>query len=111
MQPMCAELEKWLTEASLAGSREAALLDGFCQRALAAGLPLARALVIIDTLHPVHEGRAFNWRRQAGRTAIAEYGPSNEGEVGERWRRSALFHLLQTGGIPISSALPCWRNL
>ena len=111
MQPMCAELEKWLTEASLAGSREAALLDGFCQRALAAGLPLARALVIIDTLHPVHEGRAFNWRRQAGRTVIAEYGPSNEGELGERWRRSALFHLLQTGGSLFSSALPCWRNL
>ena len=96
--PDLSEIQRWLTQASLAGSDEAALLDGFCQRALEAGLPLARALVIIDTLHPVHEGRAFHWRREAGRTAIVEYGPSSEGAVGERWRRSALFHLLQTGG-------------
>jgi len=34
----------WITEAGLAGKGEAAMLDGFCHRALDAGLPLpARA--------------------------------------------------------------------
>ncbi len=94
------ELHKWLTEAGLAGKSEIALLDGFCQRALEGGLPLARAAIIIDTLHPVHEGRAFRWHREAGqmKTELIEYGPTNEGEAAETWRRSVFFHLLQTGG-------------
>jgi hypothetical protein len=52
-QVALSELARWITEAGLAGKSETALLDGFCRRAVAAGLPLARAMVIIDTLHPV----------------------------------------------------------
>ena len=94
------QLRTWLTEAGLAGRSETALLDGFCRRALDAGLPIARAAILIDTLHPVHEGRAFLWRREAGQTQteLVEYGPTSEGEAAENWRRSVLFHLLQTGG-------------
>ena len=33
----------WVIAAGLAGESETAMLDGFCRRALAAGLPLARA--------------------------------------------------------------------
>ena len=95
-----AVLRAWLTEAGLAGKSETALLDGFCRLALDAGLPIARATIIIDTLHPVHEGRAFLWRRDAREAQIelVEYGPTSEGEAAENWRRSVLFHLLQTGG-------------
>jgi adenylate cyclase len=93
------KLRTWLTEAGLAGKSETALLEGFCQRALDAGVPIARAIVIIDTLHPVYEGRAFFWRREAKQALTeVEYGPSSEGQAAENWRRSALFHLLQTGG-------------
>ena len=94
------ELRTWLSEAGLAGKSETALLDGFCRRALDAGLALARAGIIIDTLHPVYEGRAFLWRREAGQTQteLVEYGPTSEGEAAEHWRRSVFFHLLQTGG-------------
>ena len=93
------ELRAWLTEAGLAGKSETVLLDGFCRRALDSGLPVARAIVIIDTLHPVYEGRAFLWRRDAGQvqTELVEYGPTREGEAAEIWQRSVLFHLLQTG--------------
>jgi adenylate cyclase len=94
------QLRTWLTEAGLAGESETALLDGFCRRALDAGLPIARAVILIDTLHPVHEGRAFFWRREAAQTQteLVEYGPTSEGEAAENWRRSVLFHLLETGG-------------
>src|SRR3954453_14670980 len=93
-------LRTWLTEAGLAGESETALLNGFCQRGLEAGLPIARAVMIIDTLHPVYEGRAFFWRREGGQrqSELVEYGPSNEGEMAETWRRSVFFHLLQTDG-------------
>jgi adenylate cyclase len=47
------ELRAWLTKASLAGKSEIVLLDGLCRRALDAGLPIAHATIIIDTLHPV----------------------------------------------------------
>ena len=94
------ELRTWLIEAGLAGESETALLDGVCRRLPEAGLPIARAVMLIDTLHPVYEGRAFFWRRQGGeqQTELVEYGPSNEGEMAETWRRSVFFHLLQTEG-------------
>jgi hypothetical protein len=74
------ELTAWITEAGLAGKSETAMLGGFCCRAVAAGLPIARATVIIDTLHPVHEGRVTRWRREgeAGHTELIEYGSSSE---------------------------------
>jgi adenylate cyclase len=95
-----AELSAWLTEAGLAGKSETAMLDGFCRRAVAAGLPVARAMVIIDTLHPVHEGRVFRWRREGdeGHTEAIEYGPTDEGEAAESWRRSPFFRLVESGG-------------
>jgi adenylate cyclase len=55
------ELSEWLTKAGLAGMSETDIVAGFCERCVAAGLPLARALLFIDTLHPVHEGRLFRW--------------------------------------------------
>jgi adenylate cyclase len=94
------ELARWTTEAGLAGKSETTILDGFCHRAVAAGLPVARAMVIIDTLHPVHEGRVFRWRREgeAGHTEAIEYGPTDEGEAAESWRRSPFFRLVESGG-------------
>jgi len=93
------ELRTWLTLAGLAGKSETALLDGFCSRALGAGMPIAHAMVLIDTLHPVHEGRAFSWRRRAGQaqTEVIEYGPTSMGQAAENWHRSVLFHLRENG--------------
>ena len=51
-----AALESWAADVGLKGSTEIALVEGFCDRALAAGLPLARAAVFIDTLHPFTRG-------------------------------------------------------
>jgi adenylate cyclase len=50
--PQFAEFFAWMTEAGLSGLTETALLAGFCDRASGLGLPLARATVLIDTLHP-----------------------------------------------------------
>ena len=55
------DIAAWLTQAGLAGETENAIVDGFCERCVKAGLPVARAHVFIDTLHPVHEGRLFRW--------------------------------------------------
>jgi adenylate cyclase len=93
-----AALSDWLVETGLAGASETALLEGCCCRARAAGLPIARGLVIIDTLHPIHEGRAFRWRAdRPEEVEVIEYGPTNEGEAAARWRGSPLYHLVESG--------------
>ena len=91
-----AALTAWLTEAGLSGQNETATLTGFCERLLAAGLPLARATVLADTLHPIYEGRAFRWNRDKEETALTEYGRSEE-DAG-RWQRSPFFQLEESGG-------------
>ena len=106
------ELSAWLTEAGLAGESETEIVDGFCRRAVGAGLPVARAMVIIDTLHPVHEGRVFRWRSEgeAGHIEAIEYGPTDAGEAAENWRRSPFFWLLETGGSRLRRRLRTGRR-
>ncbi|NNM71308.1 adenylate/guanylate cyclase domain-containing protein [Enterovirga aerilata] len=93
------EVRAWVIKAGLYGTSEPDLLRGFCKGLHKAGLPVARALVIIDTLHPVHEGRVFRWRSDnAGESETVEYGrTSGGGEAAESWRRSPFYHLLQSG--------------
>ena len=106
-----ASIADWIVAAGLAGESEGALLDGFCRRLLAAGVKLARAAVIIDTLHPVYEGRAFRWRREdSGKPELIEYGSTTDGQAGENWRASVHYQMLETGSsqmrVPISPAGP-----
>src|SRR5262249_21614434 len=69
-----AELSAWLAQAGLGGMSETDIVSGFCDRCVAAGLPLARALMFIDTLHPVHEGRLFRWGYGPTESPLLEYG-------------------------------------
>jgi adenylate cyclase len=94
---LIAELSAWTTGAGLAGKSETALLTGFCERAVAAGIAVAKASLIVDTLHPVHEGRVFRWQLGEHESTLREYGRTNEGEAAESWRRSPFYHLVQTG--------------
>lgn len=91
------ELAAWITEAGLAGSAETGMLAGFCERALAAGLPLGSVIVVLDTLHPTHEGHAIRWRRDTPETVFTEYARTNRGEAAENWRRSTFYRLFSTG--------------
>jgi adenylate cyclase len=96
-----------LTEAGLNGTSEDALVCGFCERATAAGLPLSRALMLIDTLHPVYEGRLVRWGHDASQPGIVEYGRTvvpagvtlgeEEEKAAASWRASPFFHMLQNG--------------
>ena len=100
------ELAGWVTKAGLIGRTESELMAGFCRRIANAGVPLARAIVILDTLHPIYEGRAFRWRADAPEAVeVLDYGRTNEGEAAELWRRSPFFHLLQTGGTEMRRCL------
>ncbi|MGE5147262.1 MAG: adenylate/guanylate cyclase domain-containing protein, partial [Candidatus Eiseniibacteriota bacterium] len=91
-------LMNWLTGQGLTGLPENELLRGFCERCRAEGLELSRALVFIDTLHPIYEGRGFRWNdRPSNESDVFEYGSSAEGEGAKNWRRSIFFHMLEHG--------------
>jgi hypothetical protein len=68
----------WLVERGLAGASETELLHGLCKRCCQGGLPLSRAMALVDTLHPVYEGRVFRWRNDGvEESAVLEYGPTD----------------------------------
>ena len=58
-----AGIADWTTRRGLAGDDETSLLQGFCKRCVDAGVDMSAGTAIIDTLHPVYEGRVFHWTR------------------------------------------------
>ena len=93
-----AGLASWIAAAGLEGSAETAMVAGFCERLKALGVPLTRASVFIDTLHPTYEGRIFSWQSGGEQTKLTEYGRTGEeGDLAERWRRSPFYRLLAAG--------------
>src|SRR5260370_658063 len=102
------EITAWLMQAGLAGVSENAIVDGFCERCVAAGIPVGRAHLFIDTLHPVHEGRLFRWGHSANESALTEYGrtspvqaigaeASAKTDADHGWVKSPFYRMLQTG--------------
>src|SRR5215472_9339198 len=91
-----AALAAWISDAGLAAADETAFLAELCTRARAAGLPVARAIVFVDTLHPIYEGRVFRWHDEQGAIPAADYPPT-EGENLQRWQQSPFFHMLENG--------------
>ncbi len=78
---------------SLAGLPEDQLLDRFCDRLVAAGVPLHRALIGVDTLHPVLDGRTFEWRDDRETVDATDYRRGDEATSPENWTASPFYHL------------------
>lgn len=97
-QEQIATLSTWLVKKGLAGLSEPDMLAEFCVRCRAFGLELSRGLVIVDTLHPIYEGRAFRWQFDAPELApTLEYGRTDQGgEAAENWQRSPLYALFSS---------------
>jgi len=86
----------WLVKAGLAGMPEDDLMRRFCEECRSIGMDLSTAVAVIDTLHPVYEGRAFLWRADGTQeNPLIEYG--SKGEAAANWQKSVFFHLLTTG--------------
>lgn len=113
------QLTSWLAQAGLAGAPELAMVTGFCERVVAAGLPLARCHVFIDTLDPIHEGRLMRWGEGLTEApGLVDYGrtspePSPAAEPGQpqrsysvdQWRGSPFYRMLQTGDMMLRRRL------
>jgi len=108
-ETLFSELSAWMTQAGLAGTPETDIVSAFCDRCVAAGIPLGRCHVFIDTLHPVYEGRLYRWGYSPDESAVHEYGRTSSSDLDELtsvsldlqatniWRRGPFYTMLQTG--------------
>jgi adenylate cyclase len=89
----------WIVERGLLGDSEAQLLQAFCEQCSDAGLPLSQGLMMVDTLHPIYEGRIFTWRKDSAEgLTSSEYESSRGGDGARLWQSSPFHFLLTTGG-------------
>ena len=58
----------WLADGARSGTLSEDVLNELCERMLGAGIPLWRAAVFVNTLHPDVFGRSFVWRAGMGVT-------------------------------------------
>jgi adenylate cyclase len=91
-------LMNWLVTQGLTGLPESDLIRGFCERCCAEGVAISYGLVVIDTLHPIFEGRGFRWHdTETNQPESFEYGPTEQGDAAEGWLRSIFYEMLEQG--------------
>ena len=78
-------LHRWAVDEGLRGVAADRLFEGFCNRLVAAGVPLARAFAGGRTLHPQWAGYAYIWHRDSGVVSPEqrERGEAYEQEVAD----------------------------
>lgn len=86
----------WTISSGLDGMAQAELMGGNCERLVEAGVPLWRAAIGIDTLHPLIDARGLWWVAGEGVTEEVFFrGNSPEQEA--EWRQSPWFRLIEGG--------------
>ncbi len=88
-------ISAWLVQEGLRGATQTALLQGFCERLVAAGIPLQRAHAAQRALHPVFGAVGFDWHRDSGCATRADF--AHVSEPLERWFKSPFYYMLQKG--------------
>ena len=90
------EIAEWIVAEGLGGASEASLVQGFCERIIASGVPLKRAYMGQRTLHPIYAGHTFEWNR--GETEVKQQGwDRTDVEDGKAWETSPFQHMATTG--------------
>ena len=82
--------------AGVAGADGTQLLQGFAERLRAAGFPLWRAFVTVESLHPVLVARSFAWSRPTGGAWSEEHRRDGADASDDGWEQSPLFALVQS---------------
>jgi adenylate cyclase len=89
---------KRLVAATLAGRSDVDLLAAVCDDLMAEGVPLQRAAVGAQYLHPTVEVRMVRWRRGRGAEAEAFDREPEGAPEDEDWLTSPFYRLLHGGG-------------
>ena len=82
----------WTTRQGVAGTPFETLVENFCERVLAAGLPLLRVNFAMRAQHPTVGGFAYRWKRKSG-LSHEEYSRDPSVQIG--WDQSPLKVLVE----------------
>lgn len=85
------DLAGWLIARGLEGISREELLEGYCSRLVAAGLPVQRVHLAQRALHPEFGSLGFDWYRDKG---VQREQFSHQETPAERWIKSPLYHLM-----------------
>ncbi|MGH6924947.1 MAG: adenylate/guanylate cyclase domain-containing protein [Propylenella sp.] len=86
----------WTVDVGLDGDRQADLVAGYCERLVAEGVPLWRAAIGADTLHPLIGAQGHHWLAGDGvheEVYLRAGSPEQEAE----WRHSPWYRLIEDG--------------
>ncbi|WP_208986979.1 adenylate/guanylate cyclase domain-containing protein [Stappia sp. TSB10P1A] len=90
--PKLEAIEDWVIREALGQPDIAEMFSGFCERLVAAGIPVERAMLSWATLHPLVEAESVLWR--SGREAeLAQY--RHDEEDTEDWLKSPIRAVLE----------------
>src|SRR6202046_3606135 len=84
------DIHIWAMKEGLRGATAGDLFDGYCQRIVIAGIPLMRAYVSTQTLHPQWSGYGYTWRRDLNAVREQQFA---RGPFSREWL-SSPFHAL-----------------
>ncbi|MEM0948350.1 MAG: adenylate/guanylate cyclase domain-containing protein [Pseudomonadota bacterium] len=84
-------ISNWIVQQGIDGTSPEALMEGYCARLIAAGVPMFRLHIAHRAYHPQFGAIGFNWWRDKG-AGREEYGRA--AEPGEQWLRSPFRHML-----------------
>lgn len=85
-------LVEWIVAAGLRGAGPAELLETTAEALSEAGVPLLRGFMVFRTLHPLHAGYGFVWRR--GGVAVEEETFRRQREPGPDFLASPFYYML-----------------
>ena len=86
----------WAVSVGLEGLDQADLVAGYCDRLVEAGVPLWRASIGADTLHPLIVAQGHRWL--AGEGVHEEfYARASNPESEQEWRQSPWYRLVESG--------------
>jgi len=90
-----ARLVAWIVAAGLRGAEPAELLETTAETLRASGIPLLRGFLGFRTLHPLHSGYGFVWRR--GGVAVDEATFRRQAEPIPSYLESPLHYMISRG--------------
>ena len=86
----------WAVSSGLEGLDQAELIAGYCELLVEAGVPLWRASIGADTLHPLIVAQGHRWL--AGEGVREEFFARARDPEGEKeWRESPWYRLIESG--------------
>jgi adenylate cyclase len=84
---------EWTVAAGLDGLDEHALLAGFCERLIGLGLPLQRASIAANLLHPIYGSRSLRWL--SGAVEQFRFERTGSARAEEEWQASPFRHMVE----------------